>query len=193
MKGIAVCADMWLFLFQSTHLDTQSLDSTQEACDSPLCKGSFRACKNDWSMLSKHSIYIHASLGLKKTVSTPRSSRGRCSDTSTVAKFTHRHRRQFCLGKLRNIPLCCLFSLSLSLSLSPCILLSLSHLSHFGLWIQTDGRQTSFSNFIIKVTLNRTCSPLAPGGLQDPRASSSGAFQKWRKEKVFNTKKVGRG
>ena len=66
MKGIAVCADMWLFLFQSTHLDTQSLDSTQEACDSPLCKGSFRACKNDWSMLSKHSIYIHASLGLKK-------------------------------------------------------------------------------------------------------------------------------
>lgn len=36
------------------------------------------------------------------------------------------------------------FSSSLSLCLSPCIPLSPSHLSHFGLWIQTDGRQTSF-------------------------------------------------
>ena len=192
MKGIAVCADMWLFLFQSTHLDTQSLDSTQEACDSPLCKGSFRACKNDWSMLSKHSIYIHASLGLKKQFQLREAA---VDDAQTHPPLLNSHTDtagSFASASWEIFP-SAVFFLCLSLSLSPSILLSLSHLSHFGLWIQTDGRQTSFSNFIIKVTLNRTCSPLAPGGLQDPRASSSGAFQKWRKEKVFNTKKVGRG
>lgn len=110
--------------------------------------------------------------------------RSGCSSTSTVPKFIYRRWRQFCLSKLRNIPVCCLFFFC-SPRLPPCILLSPSHLSHFGLWIQTDGRQTSFQT-LKKVTLNRTCSPSAPGGSKTPELSWVVHFKSGEKKNIQN-------
>lgn len=68
-------------------------------------------------MLPKYSIYTHL-IGTENQFQLWQAAMDRsgCSSTSTVPKFIYRHWRQFCLSKLRNIPVCCLLSTPTTIS-----------------------------------------------------------------------------
>lgn len=141
-----------------------SLDVTQEASDSPLCKGKCLSLQKRLIDVAKLQ-YIYTPRWDLKPVSTMTSSHGRCSSTSTVPQFIYRHWRQFCLSKLRDIPVCSFFSFSHPASSY------LRHIFHTLVYESKLMAGRVLFQTLKKVTLNRTCSPSAPGGSETPELS----------------------
>lgn len=95
-----------------------------------------------------------------------------------------------CHSKLRNIRrlLSLFFPFSLSLTPHPAISSSPFRLRIMNPNWRQAGWQASFQTWR-KATLNRTCSPSAPGGFKTTAGFSSGAFQKFKTKKVKKWKK----